>query len=488
MSRTPTERSRNPFASRLAWRIFLAFFATLLAVALGAVAITSWYLESQRSAAREQLRDAVQSAAVALAEGGREGLEAWARARDPGAPPSRSGLLRDGRRPALRFLVVDDWGIELLGRPIPPALQAALAGGRTAPLAGAPDVIVRTPQRWPTLTSEDGERFRLLPLPVPQRRLGPLELSDMRIALLLMALAVTALASLWLARSITSPVRDLEHATQALASGHLDARTPARTAARRDELGRLAGAFDAMAARLGELVRAREQLLRDVSHEIRSPLARMRLAIGLAAQGADAATQLDRIETEIGRLDALVSDILDVSRLEAGVLARERIDLLPILEALAADARFEAASLGRDLAWSAPGVPCWIDGDPHWAAAAAENVVRNALRHAPTGTTVSLRLETVADGHALTVRDDGPGLPEDQLERVFEPFHRVATDRARDSGGAGLGLAIAARVMRAHGGRISARNRSDGAHGLEVQLWWPAAEPRDGAADATGAA
>lgn len=458
---------RGPILSRLAWRIFLAIFATLLTVALGAIAITSWYLESQREAARQQIQRAVQSAAVALAEGGREGLAAWA----------------GDRSAARRFLVIDDWGLELLDRPIPPPLRAALIGGRTEPLSGAPDVLILDRRSFPTLTSEDGERFRLLPLPSPPRRVGPLPLPDVRLSLLLMAFGVTVVASLLLARSITRPVRDLERATRALAAGDLDARVPVRTAARRDEIGRLAGSLDAMAVQLGELLRARERLLRDVSHEIRSPLARMRLATGLAAQGADATTQLTRIDTEIGRLDALVSDILDVSRLEAGVLQRERIDLLATLERLAADARFEAESLGRRLDWTAPGTPCWISGDPHWVTAAAENVVRNALRHTPAGTTVSLQLAAADDGYALTVRDAGPGLPTDQLERVFEPFHRVATDRGRDSGGAGLGLAIAARVMRAHGGRIAAQNLHTGVSladappcGLEMRLWWPAAD------------
>jgi signal transduction histidine kinase len=470
MKDRPQRRSGNPFASRLAWRIFLAFFATLLTVALGAVAITSWYLDSQREAARNEMRLAVRSAAVALAAGGREGLADWAQT----------------RQTSPRFLVFDDWGLELLGRPIPSALRPALTDRRTEPLAEFPDVLERSAPRFPTLTSEDGERFRLVPLPAPQRRVGPLAVPNVRVSLLLMALAVTALASLWLARSITRPVRDLERTTLALAAGDLDARTPARTAARRDELGRLAGSFDAMAERLGELLRARERLLREVSHEIRSPLARMRLATGLTAQGADAATQLARIDVEIGRLDALVSDILDVSRLEAGALSRERIDLLAILERLAADARFEAESLGRILEWQAPEAPCWIEGDPHWVTAAAENVVRNALRHTPSGTTVAMRLDATPGGYTLTVRDAGPGLPEDELERVFEPFHRVATDRARDPGGAGLGLAIAARVMRAHGGRIDAHNlrsqpaaSADTPAGLEMRLWWPAASSAD---------
>jgi signal transduction histidine kinase len=223
-------------------------------------------------------------------------------------------------------------------------------------------------------------------------------------------------------------------------------------------------------------MRGREQLLRDVSHEIRSPLARMRLATGLATQGADASTQLARIEVEIGRLDALISDILDVSRLEAGVITRERLDLHAVLEGLAADAGFEAGSQGRAVEWSAPSAPCWIDGDPHWVGAAAENVVRNALRHTLPGTTVQMRLEAAQSGYALTVLDHGPGLPDDQLERVFEPFHRHTTTDAADPGGAGLGLAIAARVMRAHGGSITARNRDKREpQGLEVRLWWPAA-------------
>ena len=271
----------------------------------------------------------------------------------------------------------------------------------------------------------------------------------------------------------------LERATLALSAGDLDARTPSRTAQRTDELGRLAGAFDEMAARLAGLMRGREQLLRDVSHEIRSPLARMRLATGLAAQGADAATQLARIELEIGRLDALISDILDVSRLEAGVIMRERLDLHAVLEGLAADARFEAGSQGRTVEWVAPSAPCWIDGDPHWVGAAAENVVRNALRHTVAGTTVQMRLEAAQGGYALTVLDHGPGLPDDQLERVFEPFHRLTTTDGTDPGGTGLGLAIAARVMRAHGGSITAHNRGKDTRGLEVRLWWPAAEPAD---------
>ena len=201
---------------RLAVRIFSAIFLTLLSVAAGTVALTSWRLDAQRERTADAARNAVQAAAIALAEGGRDGLAAWAKAED--AAP------RD-RRP--RFLVVDDWGDELLGRPIPPALQARLDDSSTTPLPQAPEVMERVRLRIPTLTSDDGERFRLLPLPPASRRLGPFDLPGLPASLLLMALGITAFASLWLARSITRPVLDLQDATESLAAGRLEARVPA---------------------------------------------------------------------------------------------------------------------------------------------------------------------------------------------------------------------------------------------------------------------
>jgi two-component system sensor histidine kinase CpxA len=346
----------------------------------------------------------------------------------------------------------------------------------------------------PVLSTDDGERFRLLPLPARRRGAGPFGLPGLPASLLLLALGVTALASLWLARSITRPVLDLQRATESLAAGRLEARVPARTAARRDELGALAGAFDSMAARIGALLQSRERLLRDVSHEIRSPLARMRLATGLAAQGADPATQFARIDAEVGRLDALVSDILDISRLSPGAPppARETVELLPLIDRLVEDARFEAEALGKSIEWRPAATDSGrtggegpkILGDAHWITAAIENVVRNALRHTAPGSAVSLQLAAEGGGHALRVRDAGPGVPPDELRQIFEPFHRVA-DTAMP-GGAGLGLAIAARAIAVHGGRIDARNLPGAAPdappaGLEMRLWWPDAAAASGA-------
>ncbi|MFO1428145.1 MAG: ATP-binding protein [Steroidobacteraceae bacterium] len=464
--------------NRLSVRIFLAFFGAMLAIVAGAILITWWILVDRQEESGAALRELTRGAAVALASGGREGLERWL--------ASDAARLRG--RP---LLVLDEDGHELLDRPVP--VRHAL-GRHIDPerhFAEAPGIVLRPAQRLPLLVGPDGTSYRLLPPPRGMPGLGPFGLPDTRGPLLALALAVTALVSLALARSITRPVRDLQRATAALAAGHLDARVAPATAGRSDELGRLGSAFDGMAGRLAVLIAAREQLLRDVSHELRSPLARMRLAIGLARQpGSDAQRQLERVELEIGRLDALVGSILDVSRLEAGAgaLAPEPLDLVALVDRIAADARFEAQSLGKRLEWQPPEAALPVQADPGWLSAAIENVVRNALRHTADGSAVQITVaaqpgaaqaESGPRGVAVvTVRDAGPGLPESDLERVFEPFYRVERDRAGGSGGTGLGLAIAARVLRAHGGTIEARNLpaaggSARPAGLEVRLRWP---------------
>jgi signal transduction histidine kinase len=240
-----------------------------------------------------------------------------------------------------------------------------------------------------------------------------------------------------------------------------------------------------MAARLATLIEVREQLLRDVSHELRSPLARMRLATGLARQpGADVPRQLGRLEDEIERLDELIGRVLDVARLDsgAGAISPEPVDVVELVERLAADARFEAEASGRRVDWTPPGQPLQVSADPGWLTAAIENVVRNALRHTPAGTAVGIELQPDAGGGArLVVTDAGPGVPDGELQRIFEPFHRVAAARERASGGAGLGLAIAARVLRAHGGSIEAHNLRDAPDatpaGLAITLRLPGAPP-----------
>ena len=420
--------------NRLSLRIFAGIFAALLLIAAGAVLITGYIIAERRDSAPGAFVELTRSARDAAAQGGRTELAAWLRTRNAqlfGRP----------------VFILDADGRDLLGRPLP-----------------MPERLARSP-RWPLLVADDGSTYRLLLPPRGPRGLRGMALPEARLPLIGLALLITALVSGWLARSVTRPIADLQRAAQALAAGQLDTQVAASTRARGDEIGRLGIAFDSMARDLRALLESRERLLRDVSHELRSPLARMRLAIGLAQRpDADTRAQLARLETEIGRLDALIGGILDVSRLDSGerLLAREPLDLAMLIQRLVDDARFEAAAPGITVAWQGP-ESLQVRADPHWLAAAVENVLRNALRHSPPGSRVEVTLRHgTSGGIDIEVRDEGNGVPPESLERIFEPFYRVDAPRPAGDTGVGLGLAIAARAIRAHGGRIAARNLAPG--------------------------
>ncbi len=287
------------------------------------------------------------------------------------------------------------------------------------------------------------------------------------------ALTVTALVSLLLAALFSRPIRRVRDAARRFAEGELDARVPVPQGWRRhDELARLGHDFNAMAGRIQALLEAQNRLLRDVSHELRSPLARLQVALGLLrqkrAQGA-ADADIDRMELEIERLDALIGQVLSLSRMEAGAVqpARKPMELNALLTDIAEDADFEAQPLQKNVRFSGD-EPLTLTADPALLRSAVENVVRNAVRATAPGTDVQLSLHRDGNVAEIRVRDHGPGVPEDKLQQLFEPFFRVGEARERDSGGYGLGLAIAARAMSLHGGSVRARNASDG--GLEVIL------------------
>ncbi|MFM8518424.1 MAG: ATP-binding protein [Nevskiaceae bacterium] len=454
--------------NRLSVRIFVAFFLALLLVLAGAVAITGWTLNERDERASGELQIAAERAAEALALRGRTGLATWAKAQQKESTT------------AVVILVVDDLGREILDRPLPPDLSAPSDADLEAEFsADLPTVALNLPNARPTLYSEDGAHFELIPVLRARGPLAALGLRESAPALVSLALIVTALISVVLARSVTGPILDLQSTTESLAGGKLDSRVPARTLRRKDELGRFSRSLNTMAERLASLVNSRDELLRNVSHELRSPLTRMRLAIGLTRQSAQPPVDtLERIEIEIARLDGLIGGVLDVARLDAGhaELRREQNDLVSLLASLVQDATFEAENTDRHVDWQAPPDPCCIEGDRHWVAAAIENVVRNALRYAPVGSTVKLRVERATDSLDVVVSDSGAGIAPQDLSRVFEPFQRATGVAPSSHGGSGLGLAITASVLRAHGGSVVAHNlkADDGSvSGLEVRLRWP---------------
>lgn len=292
-----------------------------------------------------------------------------------------------------------------------------------------------------------------------------------------------------LARYLTAPTARLRRATQQLASGDLTARVGAQMGARRDELADLGGDFDVMAQRIQSLVVAERRLLGDISHELRSPLARMQVALDLANQTADEETRgfLARIEREGARLNELIGQLLALTRLETtGASApREPVNLAELLAEVVGDADFEARSENRKVRVTSS-QECFVSGNAQLLRSAMENVIRNATRYTREGTEIEVALQreekattsrrstpASRQGGAwavINVRDYGPGVPEASLSKLFDPFYRVADARDRQSGGVGLGLSIAERAVRFHGGTIAATNAPGGGLLMEIRL------------------
>jgi len=286
-----------------------------------------------------------------------------------------------------------------------------------------------------------------------------------------------ALLCFLLTRNITKPIVRLRSAASEIAAGRLKTRVAPSVRRRYDEIGALGRDFDRMAEQIEALVAAQRDLLGDVSHELRSPLARLIVALGLLRQASpeEAPEYLSRIGQEADRLDKLIGQLLTLTRIESGVEStqREKFDLTNLVQEVAADGDFEARAHAREVRVVSADA-CTMSGAPEILRSAIENVVRNAIRHTPAETAVELTLKQTDDpkkpGALLRVRDHGSGVPERLLSDIFVPFHRVEGGAAGNSQGAGLGLAIAERIVRMHNGSIRARNAPDGGLIVEMEL------------------
>jgi two-component system sensor histidine kinase CpxA len=298
---------------------------------------------------------------------------------------------------------------------------------------------------------------------------------------LIVVLIVGAIFCYGVARYLTTPLLKLRSTTNELSEGNMSARVGPSLAKRRDEVGQLGRDFNLMAERVESMVNAQQRLLGDISHELRSPLARLGVALGLARQrsGNEAMGALDRIERESDNLNEMISQLLTLTRLESGTDGRKRtqVDLASLVREVAEDADFEARSLNRAVN-VVSSEQCSLNGVEELLRSAIENVVRNAVRFTPEGTAVevALRRQNV-DGNnyaVISVRDSGQGVPEDSLEKIFQPFYRAEDARDRQSGGGtGLGLAITERAVRMHGGSIRASNAPGGGLLVEMKLALP---------------
>lgn len=301
--------------------------------------------------------------------------------------------------------------------------------------------------------------------PQPWWRLGELP----EHFLLLFTVLISAVASFILAVSISRPLRELLQQNLQFAAGKLDSRVSKLTR-RSDELGQLGHSFNTMAEKISALLNNQQRLLRDISHELRSPLARAHLALGLTERQQNL-EQLPRIKQELERLDIMLDELLTFSKLDAGqyTLDLQRFDLVELVNDILAVNQVESDAKQQQIQFAAP-TECLIQADSRMLARAIENVLRNAIKYSPLQSTIHCSLSTGINEAILTISDQGPGIPASQLEAIFEPFYRVSDSRNNKTGGTGLGLAIVAQVVKQHNGMVKASLLTDGGLCITIQL------------------
>jgi len=441
-------------------RIFLSFWL-IIGITIGIAALAGFYYSERLREAMENFEhgDTVLEASRALDEDGREGLVQWLK----DFPKNRG----------LTIYVMDEERRDLLGRPIPGNIARLMGRHRLHMRHHGPERQepgnLRRARPLSQLVSATGQVFTLIVLPTrrPPGIFGPTPHGSI---LLIVALIVSGIVSYLLAHAIASPIRKLRDATVSLADGNLDARVGASVGKRRDELGMLASDFDSMADKLARSAEQQTELSQNISHELRSPLARMRVALELARREAGDLPEFERINAEAERLDELIGQILSYTRMDSSPQAeRARVDLADLIREVIDNVNYECKSAGIDgvsVQASYDASP-EIIGYPDALVSAIENMIRNAVRHSPPNSTVSVRLSQQDANAQIEISDEGPGVDESELSRLFEPFYR--TKDAPDTG-TGLGLAIAQRAIRLNDGDIFAKNSEKGGLQLVISL------------------
>jgi two-component system sensor histidine kinase CpxA len=440
---------------RLFWKIFLPFWAAQ-AVLLGALYLRlhyrissehPWWIQPER----RELPVLANLAATTFEQQGQGGL---ATLLDRLSLPKRS-----------RFWLVDGEGRELSGRAIPPqVLQDAAAAEKNEGLHHSFEANVLAA----TAATEQGKYVliaELVPPPLAERVPGDI------LWTLKLGTIFSAIICFLIAHYLTKPIERLRDATNQLARGNLDIRAGDNLGNRSDEIADLVRDFDSMAGELRKQIQSERSLLSGVSHELRSPIARMRLALTLARRADDSEREemLDRIEQDTIQLDSMLEQILTVARMESGQIKPklESISLTDLVADVVHDAKFEAAASKATITYQYLD-DVQVKADPGMLRSAIENVVRNAIFYSGEGGRIEVELAAGDTSASVTVQDNGPGVPEDKMQLIFDPFYRVDDSRGSKTGGMGLGLAISDNAMRSHDGGISAANVKP--HGLAVTL------------------
>lgn len=453
-------------------KIFLSYWVAQALFLMLAIMVTLAMYPSREIAGIQAQQSRFLSEAVqAYQSGGEEGVRRYFR------------TVHDSAH--VRLFIFDAQGHYMLGRRPPEWIEKVVKGetrtadsfwGRLGPVQFLRESEILA----------DGQRYTLvIELPPQQHTLfGPNGVPGLWV---LIGIISSGLVCYVLARYLTSPIVRLRAATQKLAAGDLTARAGVSPSRRHDETAELVRDFDRMAERIEGLLNAQSRLLTDISHELRSPLARLNVALELARQrsGPEAQSALERIEREATRLNGLIQELLTIARLEGseGSMPRSPVHLEQLIREIARDAEFEAQN--RDCQVEVTVVDdCVVIGSPTLLHSAIENVVRNAIRYNGQNNEVEIRLEegqgALGSEAVVRVTDSGPGVPEEALDKIFQPFYRIDDARGRQTGGVGLGLAITERAVRLHGGTVKAANRPQGGLMVEIRLPLSSAKVAEG--------
>jgi len=294
-----------------------------------------------------------------------------------------------------------------------------------------------------------------------------IQLFDNPITFLLLSMLVSTPLLLWLAWALSQPANRLAQASQRVARGEFKNDPTLESGA--TEFRQAGQSFNKMVAAINGMISGQQRLLSDISHELRSPLTRLTMANALAKRKLGESSELERIDTEAHRLEQMITELLELSRMQINShLIHEKQSLSSLWETMLDDAQFEAEQRKKTLTYSS--IPDnSISGNPKLLISALENVIRNAIKYSESQ--IFIRFQIIDEYLNIDVEDDGPGVPQEELSDIFRPFYRVSTARDRQSGGTGLGLAITENAIRQHNGDISASINSDG--GLKISFRLP---------------
>ena len=449
-------------------RFFLSFWLIIGIIISAAATAGFWYAEQVRESIEDfHLSDPLFEASAALDVGGPIALKEWLQDYEPAR--------------GITLFIIDEAGNDLINRSMSTWTERTYRRHRDHDKLRSrlsrrdePQNLRRS-RHLSQLIGGDGKTytFYVSASRIPESIWGD---SDVRLLLLIFALLVSGAVSYALASAISSPVRKLRIATVSLADGDLEIRVADSLGNRRDELGLLGRDFDTMATKLQGAAKRQTELSRNISHELRSPLARIRVAVELARRKAGDLSEFSRLDDEAERLDSLIGQILSYTKLEASTDRKfDVVDLGELIGEVVENVNYEckadAAKGVKVIAHTAQKIE--IRGHPDALISAFENVMRNAVRHSPPNGEVRVAIKRGETNTTISVSDSGSGVRDDDLPRLFEPFYRTRESSESNSlDGTGLGLAIARRAIELHRGQICARNGAEG--GLVVDISLPA--------------